>query len=143
MINTRWIAGVLLATCSMMVFASDGFDPEAAADASLRAAGINPDEETVKAEPASGFWSCHGTHLHMAPDLRSWQDLESGDVFTLYGEPKMMEQKDRAVKGMSYAYSAMSNPAVMKFFIVDKTGKNLYLQDDLEFSKAHRCKRDK
>ncbi|QHM71651.1 hypothetical protein [Mixta intestinalis] len=128
MINTRWIAGVLLATCSMMA---------AAADAS------NPDEETVKADPASGFWSCHGTRLHMAPDLRSWQDLESGDVFTLYEEPELDDSKELAVKGMSYTYSSMRNPAVSKFFIVDKTGKNLYLRDDIKFFKTYRCKRDK
>jgi hypothetical protein len=127
-INTRWIAGVLLATCSMMA---------AAADAS------NPDEETVKADPASGFWSCHGTRLHMAPDLRSWQDLESGDVFTLYEEPELDDSKELAVKGMSYTYSSMRNPAVSKFFIVDKTGKNLYLRDDIKFFKTYRCKRDK
>lgn len=142
MINSKWFVGILLATCSTVAYASDSFDPEAAADASLRAAGVNPDEQTVKADPASGFWTCHGTRLHMAPDLRSWQDLDSGEVYTIYGEPSLMDDKDRAVKGMSYAYSSMSNPAVMKFFIVDKTGKTLNLQDDLEFSKTYRCIRN-
>ncbi len=130
MINTRWIAGVLLATCSMMV---------AAADAS------NSDEETVKADPASGFWSCNGIRLHMGVNMVSWTNLGTGDMFTRTEDPSPVDpaDKDEKVKGTDYLYAWTKNPAVMKLFVVDKTGKNLYMRDDLKYYKVYRCKRDK
>ncbi|EAO1206253.1 hypothetical protein EX075_13895 [Salmonella enterica] len=102
------------------------------------------DSESVKKDPASGFWTCNGIKLHMGVDLRSWQELNTGDMYVLTESGAIDDKdKDEKVKGTDYVYKWTKNPAVLKFFIVDKTGKNLYLRDDLHYFKTNKCKRDK
>lgn len=102
----------------------------------------NYDSEPVKKAPASGFWTCHGIRLHMGVDMKSWQDLNTGDMYVIT-EKSPVDDKDKneKVKGVDYLYSWTKNPAVIKYFIVDKTDKNLYIRDDLKFFKTYKCKR--
>ena len=99
-------------------------------------------EKPIKKDPASGFWTCNGIKLHMGVDLVSWQNLDDGDLFVRTVPPEPENDKAVAVHGMSYTISSTKNPAVSKFFLIDKSGKKLYLYDDLKFSKLHPCKRD-
>lgn len=99
-------------------------------------------EEPVKKDPASGFWTCNGIKLHMGVDLVSWQNLDDGDTYVQTEPPSPENDKEIAVHGTSYTFASMRNPAVIKFFIVDKSGKKLYLHDDIKFFKLHPCKRD-
>lgn len=118
-----WLAGIVLATCSMGAFADDA---------------------AVKADPASGFWSCNGVRMHMGVDLNSWTDLNTRDMYTITEKgPIDDKDKDEKVKGTDYIYSWTKNPAVTKWFVVDKSGKNLYQRDDLHMYKLYRCKRTK
>lgn len=145
--KTRALLGlVLLSICASTFAASntESMDTEALAAAKLKEMGI-VDEPPVEKKPASGFWVCNGVRLHMAGDLTSWQDLDTGDLYTLSEAPTPVDPKDKnhPIKGMNYLYDWHTNPAVVKYFIVDTTGKNLYLRDDLEFYKTYRCKRAK
>ncbi|ECY1177879.1 hypothetical protein HP277_000453 [Salmonella enterica] len=100
------------------------------------------EQNTVKKDPASGFWTCNGIRMHMGVDLTSWQNLSDGDMFLRTTPPEPENNKAVAVHGMAYTFSSTKNPAVSKFFLIDKSGKKLYMYDDLEFSKLHPCKRD-
>ncbi|ELO0986306.1 hypothetical protein RZD54_001656 [Citrobacter freundii] len=122
---------------------SDDVDMETLAAAKLKEMGVDTSAETaVKKDPASGFWTCNGIRLHMGVDLTSWQNLDDGDMFLRTTPPEPENNKAVAVHGMAYTFSSTKNPAVSKFFLIDKSGKKLYMYDDLEFSKLHPCKRD-
>lgn len=99
----------------------------------------------VKKDPASGFWTCNGIKLHMGVDMKSWQDLTNGEMFTLGEAPSPVDPKDKdqKIKGTDYIFNWIKNPAVTKWFIVDKTGKGLYIRDDIDYYKSYKCKRDK
>ncbi|EMK0351337.1 hypothetical protein V8J08_003604 [Citrobacter amalonaticus] len=100
------------------------------------------EQNTVKKDPASGFWTCNGIRLHMGVDLTSWQNLDDGDTYVQTEPPSLENDKEIAVHGTSYTFASMRNPAVIKFFVVDKSGKKLYMHDDIKFFKLHPCKRD-
>lgn len=111
-------------------------------DAKLNEMGVSEPEAPVKKDPASGFWTCNGIRLHMGVDLASWQNLDDGDLYTELDPPAPEDGKEVKVRGTTYTFSSMRNPAVIKFFVVDTTGKKLYLHDDIKFFKLHPCKRD-
>lgn len=136
---------MLLATCGVSHAAArnDDFDPEAVAAEYLKNSdSVWADAQPVKKDPASGFWTCNGIKLHMGVDLVSWQNLDDGDTYVQTEQPSPENDKEIAVHGTSYTFASMRNPAVIKFFIVDKSGKKLYLHDDIKFFKLHPCKRD-
>ncbi|EHV0066875.1 TPA: hypothetical protein ACTYBS_005047 [Citrobacter freundii] len=119
------------------------FDPEVAADAVLRSAGIDPDKSVANKAPASGFWTCHGIRMHMGVDMGSWTDLDTGERYTQIETGQIDEQdKDEKIKGTDYLYALTRNPAVIKYFIVDKSGKSLYIRDDVNIFKTYKCKRN-
>lgn len=122
---------------------SDDLDMEALADAKLKEMGVDTSEMTpVKKHPASGFWTCQGIRLHMGVELTAWQNLDTQESFILYEDPVKEDAPGPVHNGMAYIYSSMSNPAYMRGFAIDKTGKQLFIQDELKFSKYYRCKRD-
>ncbi len=98
-----------------------------------------PDEQSVAKNPASGFWQCNGTRLHMGVDMASWTNLDSGELFILHEKPSPTENG----KGTDYLFSSTSNPAYIEYFVVDKSGKKLSIRDQLKFSKLYPCKRTK
>lgn len=101
------------------------------------------ESEPVKKDPASGFWLCNGIRMHMGVDLTSWQDLDSGDMFVITEKAVVEDsEKEEKIKGTGYVYSWTKNPAVTKLFVIDKSGKNLYIRDDLKFFKTYKCKRN-
>ncbi|HDS8578242.1 TPA: hypothetical protein QH731_003567 [Klebsiella variicola] len=121
----------------------DDVDMEALAASKLKEMGADTASEApVKKDPASGFWTCNGVRLHMGVDLTAWQNLDDGDTFIQTSPPEPEDGKEIKVTGTSYTYASMRNPAVIKFFVVDKSGKKLYLHDDIKFFKLHTCKRD-
>lgn len=138
------IIGLFVLTAPSVSHAQEkDFDPEVAADAILRSAGIDPDKNVVNKAPASGFWACHGIRLHMGVDMGSWTDLDTGELYTQTETGQIDEQdKDEKIKGTDYLYASTRNPAVVKYFIVDKSGKNLYIRDDIKFFKTYKCKRN-
>ncbi|MBU2673549.1 MULTISPECIES: hypothetical protein [Hafnia] len=98
-----------------------------------------------KSDPASGFWECNGIRLHMGVNMATWTNLDNGDLYTITEGPDPIDPKDKdeKIKGMSYLFTSSINPAVVKYFIVDKTGKNLFIRDDIKFFKTYPCKRTK
>ncbi|HEA0252729.1 TPA: hypothetical protein RU600_002449 [Salmonella enterica] len=122
---------------------SDDVYMETLAAAKLKEMGVDTSAETeVKKDPATGFWTCNGIRLHMGVDLTSWQNLDDGDTYVQTEPPSPENDKEIAVHGTSYTFASMRNPAVIKFFVVDKSGKKLYMHDDIKFFKLHPCKRD-
>ncbi|EPM0022683.1 hypothetical protein PU088_000996 [Citrobacter farmeri] len=122
---------------------AEDFDPEALADARLKEMGVDTANLTpAKKDPASGFWTCNGIRLHMGVDLTAWQNLDDGDTYVQTEPPSPENDKEIAVHGTSYTFTSVRNPAVIKFFVVDKSGKKLYMHDDIKFFKLHPCKRD-
>lgn len=111
-------------------------------DAKLKEMGGDNNEAPVKKDPASGFWTCNGIRLHMGVDLASWQNLDTQELFTLEEKPEKEDAPGAVHNGMAYLYSSMKNPAYVRGFAIDKTGKQLFIQDELKFSKYYRCKRD-
>ncbi len=97
------------------------------------------DEQKPVRAPASGFWQCNGTRLHMGVDLNSWTNLDTAEVFAIHEKPTPTEDG----KGTDYSFSSMSNPAYVEYFVVDKSGKKLSIRDQLKFSKLYPCKRTK
>lgn len=147
-----WLLGLALISLSLDVFAAnnssttdDGDSIEALAGAMLKAEGVNTDGSREPHNPASGFWTCNGIRLHMGVNLATWANLDDGDNWMLAEEPSPVDPKDKdeKVKGTDYLYSSSRNPAVVKYFIVDKTGKNLFIRDDIKFFKTYPCKRTK
>ncbi|AKL43324.1 TPA: hypothetical protein I8438_001524 [Serratia marcescens] len=96
-----------------------------------------PDEQEVAKNPASGFWQCNGTRLHMGVDMASWTNLDNGEMFTLYEKPSATEDG----KGTNYAFASTRNTAYMEFFVASK-GK-LGIRDLIKFNKIYPCKRTK
>lgn len=122
---------------------ADDFDPEAVAAEHLKNSdSVWNDTKPVKKDPASGFWTCNGIRLHMGVDLASWQNLDTQELFTLEEKPEKEDAPGAVHNGMAYLYSSMKNPAYVRGFAIDKTGKQLFIQDELKFSKYYRCKRD-
>jgi hypothetical protein len=135
----------LLAVISIASHAAskdDDFDPEALAAANLKNSGsVWVDAAPAKKDPASGFWTCNGVRLHMGVDLASWQNLDTQELFTLEEKPEREDAPGPVHNGMAYLYSSMNNPAYVRGFAVDKAGKQLYIQDELKFTKYYRCNR--
>lgn len=122
---------------------AEEFDPEAVAAEHLKNSdSVWADTKPVKKDPASGFWTCSGIRLHMGVDLTSWQNLDTQELFTLHEKPAKEDAPGPVHNGLAYLYTSMSNPAYMRGFAVDTAGKQLYIQDELKFSKYYRCKRD-
>ncbi|MDF9346409.1 hypothetical protein NOI88_07400 [Escherichia coli] len=81
--------------------------------------------------------------MHMGVDMGSWTDLDTGELYTQIETGQIDEQdKDEKIKGTDYLYALTRNPAVIKYFIVDKSGKNLYIRDDVNIFKTYKCKRN-
>ncbi|URR14757.1 hypothetical protein LT980_09290 [Citrobacter portucalensis] len=138
------VMGLVATSTAAVANSDDGVD--ALAEAYLKehpSKAENYDNEPVKKDLASGFWTCNGIGLHMGVDMKSWQDLNTGDMY-VFTEKSPVDDKDKneKIKGIDYLYSWTKNPAVIKYFIVDKTGKNLYIRDDLKFFKTYKCKRN-
>lgn len=98
-----------------------------------------PDGQEVAKNPASGFWQCNGTRLHMGVDMASWTNLDNGEMFTLYEKPSATEDG----KGTNYAFASTRNTAYMEFFVVSNDKKKLGLRDLIKFNKIYPCKREK
>ncbi|EBQ9797099.1 hypothetical protein DRU50_13125 [Salmonella enterica subsp. enterica serovar Mikawasima] len=140
--NIKLITGLVVFGVSFCVAAEQ--DIQALIKQKLKESGGWGEEEHITKDPASGFWTCHGMRLHMDVDLGGWQDLDSGEHFMQSEEPEPVDDNDKdiKVKGTTYTYQSMDREGILKFFIVDKSGKNLYLHDDVKFFKLYRCKRD-
>lgn len=141
--KNRLIVALIALGMSLSVAAEQ--DIQALIKQKLKEGGGTPvEEEHIAKDPASGLWSCHGIRLHMDIDLGGWQDMDSGSYYMLLEQPSPIDPTDKneRIKGMNYLYKWMDNPAVIKYFIVDKTGKNLYIRDDVKYFKTYRCKRD-
>lgn len=140
--NIKLITGLVALGVSFCVAAEQ--DIQALIKQKLKEGGGWGEEEHITKDPASGFWTCHGMRLHMDVDLGGWQDLDSGEHFMQSDEPEPVDDNDKdiKVKGTTYTYQSMDREGILKFFIVDKSGKNLYLHDDVKFFKLYRCKRD-
>ncbi|EBB1561298.1 hypothetical protein FLQ72_000404 [Salmonella enterica] len=140
--NIKLITGLVVLGVSFCVAAEQ--DIQALIKQKLKEGGDWGEEEHITKDPASGFWTCHGMRLHMDVDLGGWQDLDSGEHFMQSEEPEPVDDNDKdiKVKGTTYTYQSMDREGILKFFIVDKSGKNLYLHDDVKFFKLYRCKRD-
>ncbi|HGF8559630.1 TPA: hypothetical protein ACJCCZ_002462 [Salmonella enterica subsp. enterica] len=138
------VMGLVVTSTAAVANSDDGVD--ALAEAYLKehpSKAENYDSEPVKKDPASGFWTCNGIRMHMGVDMNSWTDLNTGDMYVILEKGTVDDKdKDEKVKGTDYLYKWTKNPAVIKYFIVDKTGKNLYIRDDLKFFKAYKCKRN-
>ncbi|HHX3383073.1 TPA: hypothetical protein ACU9K7_003707 [Salmonella enterica] len=104
--------------------------------------GVWAEENHIAKDPASGNWICDGVRLHMDVDLGGWENLDTGEHFMQLDEPDTVDDKDIKVKGTRYTYQSMDREGILKFFMIDKSGKNLYLHDDIKFFKLYRCKRD-
>jgi len=144
--NMKKIMVVALMAISFSGFSAsnnDDLDMEALADAKLKEMGVDTSDMTpVKKDPASGFWTCSGIRLHMGVDLTSWQNLDTQELFTLHEKPAIEDAPGPVHNGLAYLYTSMSNPAYMRGFAIDKAGKQLYIQDELKFTKYYRCKRE-
>lgn len=136
------VALTLVSLTSYAATEASNDDWDKLVDAKLQEMGESPSEAPVKKDPASGFWTCNGIKLHMGVDLVSWQNLDDGDTYVQTEPPSPENDKEISVHGTSYTFASMRNPAVIKFFIVDKSGEKLYLHDDIKFFKLHPCKRD-
>ncbi|MDA8510930.1 hypothetical protein [Citrobacter sp. Igbk 14] len=122
---------------------AEDFDPEAVAAEHLKNSdSVWADTKPVKKDPASGFWTCSGIRLHMGVDLGTWQNLDTQELFMLTEKPEKKDAPGPVKNGMAYLYHSLNNPAYVRGFAVDKAGKQLYIQDELKFSKYYRCKRD-
>lgn len=137
----KWMVCLMALTASFTVFAEE--DMEALAGKILKERGVEI-EEPAPADPASGFWTCRGVRLHMGVDLTTLSDLDTGDMWVV-AEKGTVDSYDKhaKIKGTYLLFNWAKNPAVTKFFVIDKSGKNLYLTDDLDMNKYYRCKRDK
>ncbi|EAM4396622.1 hypothetical protein KGO56_000431 [Salmonella enterica] len=141
--NIKFIAGLIALGVSFSASAEQ--DIQALIKQKLKeGGGVWAEEDHIAKDPASGFWTCNGMRLHMDVDLGGWQDLDSGEHFMQSEEPEPVDDNDKdvKVKGTTYTYQSMDREGILKFFIVDKSGKNLYLHDDVKFFKLYRCKRD-
>lgn len=133
------VLGFLAASSSY----GEEFDPEAVAAEYLKNSdSVWADSKPVKKDPVSGFWTCNGIRLHMGVDLTSWQNLDTQELFTMVEKPSKEDAPGPVHNGMAYLYSSMNNPAYMRGFAIDKAGKQLFIQDELKFSKYYRCKRN-
>ncbi|HDC2134452.1 TPA: hypothetical protein O7X85_004134 [Salmonella enterica] len=143
MLRLKWLVWGIALGLSFSVAAEQ--DIQARIKQALKEGGDwSEDSPPVKKDPASGFWTCNGIHLHMDVDLGGWQDLDSNEHFMQIDEPEPVDENDKdiKVKGTTYTYQSMDREGILKFFIVDKSGKNLYLHDDVKFFTLYRCKRD-
>lgn len=141
--NIKLITGLIVLGISFNIAAEQ--DIQALIKQKLKEGGDTwAEEEHVARDPASGNWICDGVRLHMDVDLGGWEDLDSGEHFmqSEEPEPEPVDDKDIKVKGTRYTYQSMDREGILKFFMIDKSGKNLYLHDDIKFFKLYRCKRD-
>ncbi|EBL1744263.1 hypothetical protein D1300_20610 [Salmonella enterica] len=141
--NIKLITGLIALGVSFSVAAEQ--DIQALIKQKLKeGGGVWAEENHITKDPVSGFWTCNGMRLHMDVDLGGWQDLDSNEHFMQSEKPEPVDDNDKdiKVKGTTYTYQSMDREGILKFFIVDKSGKNLYLHDDVKFFKLYRCKRD-
>ncbi len=142
--KVKFLLGMFAILMWCNAFAADDFDMEGFAANYLKEHG-QEESEPAKADPASGFWICDGARIHMSVAMDSWDNLDTGSTFTLEEKPSPIASNDEFDPGggTSYIYSWDDNPAVLFYFAVDKTGKNLYVHDNDHYEKRYRCKRTK